>query len=141
MGALGFIRKLLPKQNVRMLEATSAKRWQNTPPFGALAAEIAGGAARVRGRARHLRHNDPLGANAAAIYRTALVGYGVTASTKNPELNTAFADWCRKTGFAELQAEIVDALVTDGEAIIVMQINDDGELQLQHIPQNSLMKP
>lgn len=79
MGALDLIRRILPSKQpgtgVRMLEATSGKRWQNTPPFGPLAAEISGGAARVRGRARHLRHNDPLAANAASIYRTALVGY------------------------------------------------------------------
>ncbi len=142
MGALDLIRRILPSKQsetgVRMLEATSGKRWQNTPPFGPLASEVAGGAARVRGRARHLRHNDPLAANAASIYRTALVGYGVTASSKNADVNHAFAEWSRKAKFAELQAEIVDALVTDGEAIIVMRTDDNGALRLQHIPAEQL---
>lgn len=142
MGALDLIRRILPSKQpetgVRMLEATSGKRWQNTPPFGPLASEISGGAARVRARARHLRHNDPLAANAASIYRTALVGYGVTASSKNADVNQAFAEWSRKAKFAELQAEIVDALVTDGEALVVMRTDDTGALRLQHIPAEQL---
>lgn len=142
MGALDLIRRILPSKQpgtgVRMLEATSGKRWQNTPPFGPLANEISGGAPLVRGRARHLRHNDPLAANAASIYRTALVGYGVTASTEAADVNQAFAEWSRKAKFAELQAEIVDALVTDGEAIVVMRTDDNGALRLQHIPAEQL---
>lgn len=128
----------------RMLEATSGKRWTDTPPFGSIAAEVAGGASRVRGRARHLRHNEPLAANAASIYRTSLVGHGVTAASQHTDagvrsrIDEAFAAWAVKTRFAELQAEITDAIVTDGEAIIVMRTGDDGEVRLQHIPAEQL---
>lgn len=145
---MGLLERLFNRQSrakgQRMLEATSGKRWSSTPAFGPLAAEVAGGAARVRGRARHLRHNDPLAANAAAIYRTGLVGYGVTAASQHPDASTrstideAFGAWAAKTKFAELQAEIVDALVTDGEAIVIMRTNDVGELRLQHIPAEQL---
>ena len=145
MGLFDFFKARQSKpQSQRMLEATSGKRWSNTPAFGPMAAEVAGGAARVRGRARHLRHNDPLAANAAAIYRTGLVGYGVTAASQHSDAGTrstideAFTAWAIASQFAELQAEIIDALVTDGEAIVVMRTDDDGELRLQHIPAEQL---
>jgi lambda family phage portal protein len=145
---MGLLERILNRQwrpkGQRMLEATSGKRWTNTPPFGSMAAEVAGGASRVRGRARHLRHNDPLAANAAGIYRTALVGYGVTAASQHSDAGTRtkideeFAAWAVKTKFAETQAEIIDAVVTDGEAIVRMVTTDEGELRLQHIPAEQL---
>ncbi|MEJ6848610.1 phage portal protein [Sinorhizobium fredii] len=145
---MGFLDRLFSRQakpqGQRMLEATSGKRWTSTPPFGSMAAEVAGGAARVRGRARHLRHNDPLAANAAAIYKTGLVGYGATAASQHPDASTRsriderIAAWAAKTRFAEIQTEIVDALVTDGEAIVVMRVDEAGELRLQHVPAEQL---
>lgn len=139
-----FNRQSRPQASQRMLEATSGKRWNSTPPFGSMAAEIAGGASRVRGRARHLRHNDPLAANAAATYRTGLVGYGVTAASQHPDasirrsIDADFAAWAAETKFAELQAEAIDALVTDGEALVIMRVDDNGRLKLQHVPAEQL---
>lgn len=125
--------------HVRMLEGASGKRWHRTPPFGPLASEIMG-AGQIRGRTRHLRHNDPTAANAAAIYKTGLVGAGIMAASQHPDdetraiLDAAFSRWDEATNFSELQAEIIDAIVTDGESVLVMRMDDDGQLRLQHIP-------
>ncbi len=145
---MGLLERILNRQSKpkarRALEATSGKRWTNTPPFGSMAAEVAGGASRVRGRARHLRHNDPLAANAASIYRTGLVGYGVTAASQHKNagsrkrIDGAFAAWVIKNKISELQGEIVDALVTDGESIVIMRTDEDGGLRLQHVPAEQL---
>ena len=78
---------------LRMLEGASGKRWHNTPAFGTTGAEVLAGASQVRGRARHLRFNDPTAGNAAEILKTALVGYGVTAaSTSEDEASRAACD-------------------------------------------------
>lgn len=125
---------------VRMLEGGSGKRWQHTPPFGPLPTEVMAGANRVRGRARHLRHNDPLASNATSIYKTGLVGFGVTCAAQHDDAETratidaAFAEWATETNFAELQAEMVDAFITDGESLLIMRTDDNGRLRLQHIP-------
>jgi lambda family phage portal protein len=141
---MGLLDRILRRQSrpaaVRMIEAASGRRWENTPPFGPLATEIMGGAANARGRGRHLRHNDMLAANAAMIYRTSLVGYGVTAASQHPDeatrraLDAGFDSWAAKVNLPAKLAEYVDALVTDGESLVVMRVSDDGALDLQHVP-------
>ncbi|WP_156034284.1 hypothetical protein [Bosea sp. 117] len=92
---LAALRRLLPgRTRTRMLEGASGKRWDRVPPFGPLSTEVMAGASAVRGRARHLRHNDPLAANAATILKTGLVGYGVTAASAHPDA-TVREDWMR----------------------------------------------
>ncbi|PYF11020.1 lambda family phage portal protein [Rhodobacter viridis] len=129
---------------LRMLEGASGKRWNNTPAFGTTGAEVLAGASQVRGRARHLRFNDPTAGNAAEILKTALVGYGVTAASTSEDeasraaCDAAFADWAARVDFAALLTEVADALVTDGEALLVMRANEDGTLRLQHVPAEQL---
>lgn len=122
----------------RMLEGASGKRWPATPAFGATGSEVLAGAAQVRGRARHLRFNDPTAANAAEILRTALVGYGATLTCGDEQPDTAFANWATAAQFAELEGEIIDSLATDGEALIVLRTDERGALRLQHVPAEQL---
>ncbi|WP_161555838.1 phage portal protein [Mangrovicoccus ximenensis] len=127
-----------------MLEGASGKRWSNTPAFGTTGAEVLAGAPQVRARARHLRFNDPTACNAAEILKSALVGYGVTAASKaeddseREDLDARFSDWAERTGFAALLGEVADALVTDGESLLVMRTTDQGGLRLQHVPAEQL---
>lgn len=104
MGILSRIlnRRADPPRQARMLEGASGKRWPSTPAFGATGSEVLAGAAQVRGRARHLRFNDPTAANAAEILRTALVGYGATLTSGTEETDSAFADWAAAVHLGEL---------------------------------------
>ncbi|MBB4120211.1 phage portal protein [Martelella radicis] len=130
--------------NVRMLEGASGKRWNNTPQFGTTGAEVLAGAAQVRGRARHLRFNDPTASNAVEILKTALVGFGVSAaSSENDESvreshDANFSEWAQNSGFPALLGEVADALATDGESLVIMRANAEGELRLQHVPAEQL---
>lgn len=128
---------------VRMLEGASGKRWSATPAFGATGAEVLAGASQVRGRARHLRFNDPTAGNAAEILKTALVGYGPTAATlgdddRREEQDAAFSAWAEANQFGALLAEVADALVTDGESLLILRTDAEGALRLQHVPAEQL---
>lgn len=140
MGILSRIlnRRADPPRQARMLEGASGKRWPSTPAFGATGSEVLAGAAQVRGRARHLRFNDPTAANAAEILRTALVGYGATLTSGTEETDSAFADWAAAVHLGELEGEIIDSLATDGEALIILRTDDRGTLRLQHVPAEQL---
>ncbi|MGN7870992.1 phage portal protein [Paracoccus sp. 22332] len=140
MGILSRIlnRRADPPRQTRMLEGASGKRWPSTPAFGATGSEVLAGAAQVRGRARHLRFNDPTAANAAEILRTALVGYGATLTSGAEETDSAFADWAAAVHLGELEGEIIDSLATDGEALIILRTDDRGALRLQHVPAEQL---
>ncbi|MGQ0566722.1 MAG: phage portal protein [Gemmobacter sp.] len=130
--------KAVPYQGQRMVEGASNKRFPQTPPFGGLGQEVLASGPLVRGRARHLRVNDPHAANAANIYRTGLVGYGATPASPDSEAVAAFMQWSADTGFAGLQGEVADALVTDGDSFIIMRTDDQGRLRLQHVPSEQL---
>jgi lambda family phage portal protein len=129
---------------VRMLEGASGKRWASTPAFGATGSEVLAGAAQVRGRARHLRFNDPTAANAVEILKTALVGYGVTGASADDDASVRethdaeFSDWTQRTKFPALLGEVADALATDGESLLIMRASASGELRLQHVPAEQL---
>lgn len=128
---------------VRMLEGASGKRWPSTPAFGATGSEVLAGAAQVRGRARHLRFNDPTAGNAAEILKTALVGYGVTAASlgddgAREDHDAGFTEWAERNQFGALLAEVADALVTDGEALLILRADAEGALRLQHVPAEQL---
>lgn len=141
MGLLSRILNRTPeaaRTSVRMLEGASGKRWSKTPSFGATGSEVLAGAAQVRGRARHLRFNDPTAGNAAEILRVGLVGYGATATCGDKTTDTAFTDWASTAHFPELQGEVIDALVTDGEALVILRADDNGMLRLQHVPAEQL---
>ena len=127
-----------PPRQVRMLEGASGKRFDRTPAFAATGQEVLAGGPTVRRRARHLRHNDPHGANAAAIYRTGLVGYGATPAGTDSGAVAAFLEWAADIGFAGLQGEVADALVTDGEAFVILRVDAEGRLRLQHVPAEQL---
>ena len=140
---MGILSRLLnrrtdPPPQVRMLEGASGRRWPATPAFGATSGEVLAGAAQVRGRARHLRFNDPTAANAAEILRTALVGYGATLTSGAEDVDSAFADWAGRVRLGELEGEMVDALATDGEALLILRSDEQGELRLQHVPAEQL---
>lgn len=145
MGLLSRLFTRTPeKPAVRMFEGASGKRWNNVPAFGATGAEVLAGAAQVRGRARHLRHNDAHAGNAVEILKTGLVGYGVTAAAvaeddaERDDQSNAFAAWAEATNFAGLQIEIIDALATDGESLLVLRTDDTGRLEIQHVPAEQL---
>ncbi|RJL07154.1 phage portal protein [Paracoccus aestuarii] len=140
---MGILSRLISRRvdqprQVRMLEGASGKRWPSTPAFGATGGEVLAGAAQVRGRARHLRFNDPTATNAAEILRTALVGYGATLTSGEEVVDTAFADWAADTRLASLEGEMIDSLATDGEALIVLRSDNSGALRLQHVPAEQL---
>lgn len=140
MGILSRLmnRRVDPPRQTRMLEGASGKRWPSTPAFGATGSEVLAGAAQVRGRARHLRFNDPTATNAAEILRTALVGYGATLTSGEEVVDTAFADWAASTRLPALEGEMIDALATDGEALIILRNDESGSLRLQHVPAEQL---
>lgn len=127
-----------PASSVRMLEAASGKRWSSVPAFGTTGGEVLAGAQQVRGRARHLRFNDPTAANAAEILRTALVGYGATITCGSEEATEAFAAWAADVNFAELEGEVCDALATDGESLLILRTDAAGRLAVQHVPAEQL---
>lgn len=133
-----------PVRHVRMFEAAGEKRWSSVPAFGATGSEVLAGAAPVRGRARHLRFNDPTAANAAEILKTALVGYGVTGASlaeddgARDEHDAGFSEWVERNHFGALLAEVADALVTDGEALLIMRTDEAGALRMQHVPAEQL---
>jgi len=133
-----FTRRAPAPGGRRILEAASGRRFDRTPAFGATAQEVLAGGPLVRGRARHLRMNDPHASNAASIYRVGLVGYGVTPASPDSEAVAAFIEWAGDTGFATLQGEVADALTTDGEALLIFRTDDSGRLRLQHVPAEQL---
>ena len=86
-----------------------------------------GGEALIR-RSRDLVRNNPYAANAARVFSSATVGYGITPSSRVPdpqfkaEIDAAFADWTDEadadwsTDFYGLQALTARGLFEGGEA-------------------------
>jgi lambda family phage portal protein len=82
--------------------------------------------------ARLLAARNPWAANGIAAWQTASVGYGITPSTRNQTLADAWpafvasADADGRTDFYGLQAQVVRAMVIDGESFIQIIENTDG---------------
>ena len=124
----------------RQIEGASGKRWPSTPMFAGAGPEVLAAGATAGKRAAHLVFNDPHAANAQAIYRTGLVGAGAVAASgvtddeQRSDQDAAFARWAKVNNFAAVQAELVNSLVTDGEAFVILRQRADGSLKLQVIP-------
>jgi len=135
----GLFTRILNRLTRRQFEAASGRRFDRPPPFGRIGAETLAATGRVRDRARHARANDPYAANAVSTYETGLIGTGITFASDHPDpearklLDAEFAGWAASNSFPALQAEIVQALVTDGEALVVMRVGPAG-LELRHVP-------
>src|SRR5688500_9130868 len=72
----------------RAFEAASGRRCERIPPFGRSGPETLAATGHLRDRARHAVANDPLAANAVAVYQTGLIGAGITAASGHPNPDT-----------------------------------------------------
>jgi lambda family phage portal protein len=139
-------RMIAPRHALRRLDAASGGRgWGQTPPFGRVATETLAGSGLIRGRARHAYANNPHARAAVDAWVAALVGTGARATPTHPDaearttIGAAIDTWANvadiagRTDWWGLQAEIVRAVVIDGEAVVLMLDTPDG-LRLRQIP-------
>lgn len=118
--------------------AAGGRRGFGMGTFGRINPETAAAGPALRSRASYLAMNNPWIANAVGNWTGALVGPGITPSSKHPEaetrkaLNRYFADWCSRadaegrTDFAGLQVAIADCMVKAGEALALISETADG---------------
>jgi lambda family phage portal protein len=105
----------------------SEQRWR----FPALSRDQ-GHTLNTRDAARLLAARNPWAANGVGAWQTALVGYGITPSTRNQTLAdgwpafVASADVESRTDFYGLQAQVVRTMVIDGESFVQLIENMDG---------------
>lgn len=130
--------------SVRRFDGASGRR-AGIGRSGAIVPEVSQSLETLRSRSRHLKYNNPWAVNGMGAWVVQTVGNGIKMqsaadSDGNRELiDRAFQGWSRRadyrahTTFSGLQAEVMDALVTDGEAFIQMLNTPDG-LSLKTIP-------
>lgn len=139
-----LIRPAAPSAVRRFDAAAGGRRWSGTPHFGAIGPETLAAGPSLRSRARHAVANQSLAANAVSLYATGLVGAGVTAASGHPDpemrraLDDGFAAWGARVGWPALQEAAVRALVTDGEALLRLGLDDDGAPTVQHLAAEQL---
>lgn len=131
---------------IRRFDAAGPGRgWGKQPPFGRISSETLAAAAPIRGRARAAYANNPHARAAVEALVTALAGTGARATPRHPDpdqrniIGAAFDEWADEADMAgrsdwwSLQADIVRAMVIDGEALLLMIDTPDG-LRLRQIP-------
>lgn len=130
---------------VRRYDAASGQPWGDQPRFGRVASETLTAVSTVRARARHAYANDPYCRAAVEAWVTALVGAGARPTSAHPDADVraivgrAVDDWADvadlagRTDYWGLQADLVRAMVLDGEALALMINTPDG-LRLRQIP-------
>jgi lambda family phage portal protein len=123
MSVLRKIRSFFAPQH----QPSDQARWR----FPALARDQ-GSTLNTRDAARLLAARNPWAANGISAWQTALVGYGITPSIRNQTLADAWpafvasADADGRTDFYGLQAQVVRAMVIDGESFVQLTENMDG---------------
>lgn len=130
--------------SVRRFDGASGRR-SGIGRAGPINPEVSHSLEILRGRSRHLKQNNPFVGNGVGAWVGQTVGPGIklqsaAVSEGNREvINRAFQGWNRRADYADrttfsgLQAEVMDALVTDGEAFVQMFNAPDG-LRLKTIP-------
>lgn len=131
--------------------AGSGRRWRDAPPAFPSNAHALAGASAIRARTRHLCANNPYAAKALSTLVSAIVGAGIKpqATLAEAESRTAFnlaferwtdiADAEAVGDFYALTASMVSAMVRDGEALALMETQqDDGRFGLRQIPAEQL---
>lgn len=109
------------------------------------------GAAAIRARARHLVANNPYAARAVKTLVSAIVGTGIKpqSTIESPDLRALFnrrferwtdsADSQAQGDFYALLSSTVEAMIIDGEAIVLKERDDTtGALRLRQIPAEQL---
>jgi lambda family phage portal protein len=129
--------------------AAPGRRWEGLKTLQAPKQAVLGGRAVVMGRARQLVTSNPLAASGVEAWVSGLVGPGIIGRSAHPSesarrrINTAWARFVRdadadgRLDFYGLQALIVRRLVTDGEALVLMQVRD-GQLRLRVLASEQL---
>lgn len=144
--ARSFISK--PQQPARRsYEAAHGRPWSNAPGFARHSAETLAAAGPLRLRARRAYANNPHARAAVEAWVTALVGTGARATPRNAdarvEIVSAIDRWADvavldgTTDWYGLQAEMVRAMVIDGEALLLLIDTPEG-LRLRLLPAEML---
>lgn len=139
MGVLSRIfGKSEPAQARRFDGAAGGRRGWGMGTFGRINPETAAAGPALRSRAHYLVQNNPWLSNAVGNLTGALVGPGITPSSKHPDaatrkaLNRYFAEWCSRadaegrTDFAGLQVAVANSMVVAGEAVVLISETADG---------------
>lgn len=148
--AVSRFRPAPPVPAVRAFEGAGRGRgWGRQPPFGRIGAETLAATAPLRGRARHAYANNAHARAAVDAWVVNLVGPGIRATPTHSEpdvraeLSAAFDGWAQvadiggRASWETLQADIVRAMVIDGEALVLLIETADG-LRLRQIPADLL---
>lgn len=135
-----------PRVVTRSIEAAGrGRRWESNRPIGSTAPTVSAAVATVRGRARAAYANNPHARAAVEAWVTALIGTGARATASHPVLETrpiigeAVEDWTEvatiegRADFYGFQADMVRAMVVDGEALGLMIDTAEG-LRLRQLP-------
>lgn len=140
-----FNRQRKVRHKRRFDAAAGTPRWSAHPSFGPTGPEVLAAAGPVRNRARYFSANNPWALSGVNALQTALVGAGITPSSKetDPEarmrIGSIFNDWSMNadadglTDFAGLQAAATAAMIIDGEAFLQIIDTYDGP-RLRLIP-------
>lgn len=135
-----------PKTKRRSFDAASpARGWGQQRPFGRVVSETLSASATIRSRARAAYGNNAHARAAVEAWVSALVGTGARATPthRDPDQRdniaaaietwTGEADADGRTDWYGLQAEIVRAMVIDGEALVLL-IDTPAGLRVRHVP-------
>ncbi|WP_065382810.1 phage portal protein [Hyphomonas sp. ND6WE1B] len=121
-------RAIAPEAVRRFDGASGSRRWDRGAHFGSTSTEALQAAPALRSRARYFYNNNAHARSGVEVLTTNLVGSGITPASKAGEsdirtaLGTAWMDWQNvadadgRTDLAGLVANMVRAMVTDGES-------------------------
>ncbi|MGN6422622.1 MAG: phage portal protein [Asticcacaulis sp.] len=122
-----------PQSYVRRFDgAAGGRRGSGIGTFGPINSEVSAAGPMLRSRARYLVQNNPWISHAVANWVGALVGAGITPTSKNPEAMQWFSGWAEMadfdglTDFYGFQEAVARSLVIDGEALIHIVETDAG---------------
>lgn len=141
-----FSRQSAPVPYRRSFDAaTGGRRASGFRASGPVGAETIAAAGPIRGRARHAFHNNGYIRNGVAAWVAEVVGAGIEANSAHPDhdlrqlIDRAFLaaaeeiDAEGRTDLRGLTAQVVEAVIVDGEAFVLVEEDAEG-VRLRLIP-------
>lgn len=138
-----LLRALGAETRTRGYDAAGWRRFPREARMGRTSTETIVAASQVRAKARYYVANDGNAAAAVNAFVTYAVGAGPMPAHEDTEAVAAFLAWwddCDadgRTDFGGLVAQVVRAMVVDGEALVLFRQRAEG-LRLQAIPAEQL---
>lgn len=139
------VRRRTERTAKRALEAASLGwRVDQSAAAPRMNADVLAGGRTVRARARHALMNNALAARSVGSIVGASVGKGFTARSAHPaeterrRLSADFALWAEACGpdrasLGSITEQVATAVVRDGEAIVLLETDTDGDFRVKPI--------